>query len=178
MNTSADFNIFTAGLHRELAGLYQRIDRRSKALFRTHGRRLHCGLGCTSCCIDGLSVFEIEALNIQYHYADLLKNEQPHPEGACAFLDETGACRIYDQRPYVCRTQGLPLRWLEEGPQGGLVEMRDICPLNEEGQPVEELPAEACWEIGPVEEALAALQQRLTNGTMRRMLLRSLFVKS
>ena len=34
------------------------------------------------------------------------------PEGACAFLDGEGGCRVYPDRPYVCRTQGLPLRWI------------------------------------------------------------------
>jgi len=166
---------FTPELRWELSALYRRIDERVRALFRKHGARLHCALGCASCCIDDITVFEIEALNIVTHYAQLLSHELPHPKGACAFLDAQGACRIYDRRPYVCRTQGLPLRWIEETLEEGLVEMRDICPLNEEGQPIEELPAEDCWEIGPAEETLAALQYRLNNGRMRRIPLRSLF---
>ncbi len=68
-------------------------------------------------------------------------------------LDADGACRIYEVRPYVCRTQGLPLRWVEAA-----VERRDICPLNEPGEPIEELPEDACWELGPIEERLAATE--------------------
>jgi hypothetical protein len=60
---------------------------------------------------------------------------------------------------------------------GNVVEMRDICPLNEKGPPVEELPGDACWTIGPAEERLAALQHRAGNGIMTRVALRDLFRK-
>jgi Fe-S-cluster containining protein len=84
-------------------------------------------------------------------------------------LDDEKRCRIYAHRPYVCRTQGLPLRWIEdEGEE--IYEARDICPLNAEGPPLEELPAEECWSIGPFEERLAREQK---DGA--RVALRSLF---
>jgi len=79
----------------------------------------------------------------------------------CAFLDDAGACRIYSHRPYVCRSQGVPLRWTDEDEAGDLVELRDICPLNEAGTPIEALPAESCWSIGWAETALAQLQSSL-----------------
>ncbi len=95
----------------------------------------------------------------------------------CAFLDAEGGCRIYAERPYVCRTQGLPLRWLE--PQGDLtVELRDICPLNDQDlelDPIESLNAEVCWTIGPFEDRLAALQVS-SPGSAQRTFLRDLFV--
>jgi len=116
-----------------------------------------------------------EAENIRFHYRKLLTEGFPHPPGACAFLDGEGACRIYGQRPYVCRTQGLPLRWIEESPEGEAVEMRAICPLNEEGEPVETLPAKACWSIGPAEAALVKLQGEISGGELRRVPLRRLF---
>jgi hypothetical protein len=97
--------------------------------------------------------------------------------GACAFLDEQGACRIYAQRPYVCRTQGLPLRWIDEEALAGVsVEHRDICELNEpEGAaPITELPAEQCWTLGPAELKLQALSLQHTGG-LERVALRSLF---
>lgn len=104
------------------------------------------------------------------HHASVL-DEAPHPDGACAFLDAEKRCRIYEHRPYVCRTQGLPLRWLEEDEETDEVfEARDICPPNAEGPPLEELPAEACWTIGPFEERLARQQN---DG--ERVALRSLF---
>jgi len=157
-----------------LPALHADIGREITRLHVLHTARLQCRQGCTSCCTDDLTVFEIEAENIRRHHAELLATGIPHPKGACAFLDEDGACRIYAERPYVCRTQGLPLRWLEE--QGGSTsELRDICPLNDAGDPVETLPADACWSIGPVEERLAELELR-GPARMGRAHLRELFV--
>jgi hypothetical protein len=135
-------------------------------------------LGCSDCCVDGISVFEIEAERICHNHERLLETETPHPEGACAFLDQAGACRVYPQRPYVCRTQGLPLSWVEESPLGAPTELRDICVLNEPGPPIESLDIGACWRIGPVEGRLAQLQARFGGGELRRVGLRDLFESS
>ena len=108
-----------------IASLHADIDRATRRLHLVHAARLQCREGCSSCCIDDLTVFEVEAEQVRRHHAELLATGTPHAVGACAFLDERGACRIYAQRPYVCRTQGLPLRWSEEG-DDGTVERRDI----------------------------------------------------
>jgi hypothetical protein len=160
-------------LQETLTQLYAEVDRQAEALHALHAARLQCRRGCNSCCVDGLTVFEVEAENIRRHHGDLLADGAPHPEGGCAFLDEQGACRIYTHRPYVCRTQGLPLRWIEHR-DGGAVELRDICPLNEAGEPVETLPAEVCWTIGPFEDRLRRMQLA-AGGRLTRVRLRDLF---
>lgn len=147
------------------------MDARAGALHARHAARLRCRRGCSACCVDDLSVFEVEAARLRARAAQVLR-EAPHPPGACAFLDAAGACRVYAHRPYVCRTQGLPLRWLE--PEAA-VERRDICPLNEAGEPLESLAAGACWELGPVEARLAALQAARSGGALPRVRLRDLF---
>lgn len=161
------------------------VDELVAPIVAAHGPRLRCRPGCTDCCSDGLSVVAIEAAVIVRHHASLLGAGAPGPEGACAFLDVEGACRIYEHRPYVCRTQGLPLRWLERDEDGGPSEMRDVCPLNVEGGPaLDELTAEDCWTLGPFEERLATRQAKLDgagdseDGAPRspdRVALRSLF---
>jgi uncharacterized protein len=160
-----------------LVDLHAEVDRQAGHLNVLHAKRLQCRKGCCSCCVDGLTVFEVEAENIRRHHPVLLAESTPHPEGACAFLDEAGVCRIYEHRPYVCRTQGLPLRWIEERSDGNSVELRDICPLNESGPPIESMPTEECWSIGPFEERLARLQGLADGGKLRRVTLRSLFVR-
>jgi uncharacterized protein len=105
-------------------------------------------------------VFEVEADLIRLHHPLLLASGAPSPIGSCAFLDHEGACRIYAERPYVCRTQGLPLRWIESGSPSELEEReyRDICTLNETSNGLETLEASECFTLGPAEERLARLQ--------------------
>ena len=134
--------------------LHAEVDRRTAPLARRHGARLRCARGCTACCQDDLTVLEVEAHRIRAHAGDRLAGLAPHPPGACAFLDPDGACRIYPARPYVCRTQGLPLRWLDDEDR----EQRDICPLNTDGEPLARLAVTDCWTLGPVEDRLAGLQ--------------------
>lgn len=161
----------------QLAELHAAVDAEVAELSALHAERLQCGRGCAGCCLDDLSVFAVEAERIRAEAGELLRSGEPHPPGACAFLDGEGACRVYAARPYVCRSQGLPLRWLEER-EGQVVELRDICSLNEpEGQPpLEELAPESCWPIGPVEARLRELQESHEPETpLRRVRLRDLF---
>lgn len=163
-----------------IGNLHAEVETRARHLHVLHAARLHCAEGCSGCCEDDLSVFEVEAAPIRAHHAALLGQGIPHAAGGCAFLDGSGACRIYAHRPYVCRTQGLPLRWLEER-DGGPVELRDICPLNEAGEPVELLVADECFTLGPVEERLADMQYAAGNADVSasaptRVRLRALFV--
>ena len=159
----------------KLAQLHTLVDRHVERLLEVHGKYLQCKQGCCDCCQDDLTVFEIEAEQIRRHHAALLKDQTPNDSGQCAFLDDKGGCRIYEHRPYVCRTQGLPLRWLDEHQDGRQVEMRDICPLNVLDIPVELLVEDHCWTIGPIEEALSQLQEQWDGGEYRRIALRSLF---
>jgi uncharacterized protein len=159
----------------ELRRLHDEVDRAAGALAARHRERLRCGRGCHACCVDGLRVFAVEAERIRRGHPDLLRSGRPHPAGACAFLGDAGECRVYADRPYVCRTQGLPLRWLEEGAGGEIQERRDICPLNEAGEPLEALAAAECWTLGPVEARLRRLQESQAGGSGRRVALRDLF---
>jgi hypothetical protein len=150
------------------------VDRKAEALGKRHADRLQCGRGCSQCCVDGLSVFAVEAARIRAAHGALLSDAVPHAAGGCAFLDEAGACRIYADRPYVCRTQGLPLRVFEAGDAGGVVERRDICPLNEAGPPIEGLADVDCWLIGPHEATLRDIAKAF-DPDLGRVPLRALF---
>ncbi len=157
--------------------LHAVVDEAAAPVARANASRLQCRAGCSECCADGLTVFAIEAAVIRRHHASLLASGQPHPEGGCAFLDAEGRCRIYASRPYVCRTQGLPLRWLEEDElEDEIIESRDICPKNTAGgPPLEKLEADECWTLGPFEQRLADRQHGLDDGRGVRVALRSLF---
>jgi len=163
----------------ELALFRAEVDARTARLAAQHAQRLSCKRGCSGCCIDDISVFEVEAEAIRRAHGELLKRGAPHPAGACAFLDAEGACRIYEERPYVCRTHGLPLSWIEErAAPAEPVELRDVCPLNERGAPLGELAPDELWRIGPFEERLGAIQEQFSGGTRTRVRLRALFPRS
>lgn len=85
-----------------------------------------CKAGCTGCCHTQVSVTEDEAellahnINngVEIDYNLLTKqaaagNESseffkiPYNERRCVFLDERGACRVYKDRPSVCRTNAV-----------------------------------------------------------------------
>ncbi|MEM9068528.1 MAG: YkgJ family cysteine cluster protein [Myxococcota bacterium] len=99
------------------------------------GADLRCGSGCSGCCQVELTVSAIEAAGIRR----LLREAPRQPEGpagACVFLDVEGRCQIYDARPLVCRSQGLPLSYPPDvvpvDAVRGTLEDRDLtwCPLN------------------------------------------------
>lgn len=99
-----------------------------------------CAQGCSTCCIDELSIFSWEAAIITDWFHELdhkdkeaWKKKQSLPsrplgqsqENACAFLHE-GDCSIYEVRPTLCRTQGMAMQYLDSQKQV----QRDWCPLN------------------------------------------------
>ena len=57
-----------------LAALYREIDRRAAHLRALHADRLQCRRGCSDCCVDELTVFELEAENIR---AQVCGEERP-----------------------------------------------------------------------------------------------------
>ena len=157
-----------------MLAFYQRIDNASDGVLKalaTRGLSLKCAKGCCSCCLDDLAVTRAEAQVIIEHCQDVLKTP-PRKVGACAFLDDEGACRIYSFRPYICRTHGLPLRWIDEDENGDDIEERDVCELN--ALDLVELDPSQCFTLGVPELQLAKMNE-LTFGDNERVLLRGLF---
>ena len=158
-----------------IQNIHADLDRQTAPIEYIHADCLQCRRGSCTCCIDDLTVFDLEAEPIRRHYPQLLTRGTPPPPGVCAFVDDHGGCRIYARRPYVCRNQVFPVRWIDEFDDGTPVEMRDICPLYDEGAPIETLPENQCWSIGPFEAEVADLEKEMDGGQMRRVALRSLF---
>lgn len=91
--------------------LRDEIDKLSAKLEKEHTKYLSCKSGCDLCCMD-YSIFPVEF----YSILEELKNQkfQKAPPGnrkngqACVFL-KNHQCTIYNSRPIICRTHGLPL---------------------------------------------------------------------
>lgn len=158
----------------QLTALYRRVDELSAKQYALHGSRLKCGKGCSACCVDGIEVLGIEAENIRNHYPEMLKSGKTNPPDGCAFLDEAGACRIYEHRPLICRLYGPPLsRFVLYKKEK--TEVRDICPLNAEGTPIDELHSSRVMDAETPENEIVRLQLLADNGERHRMMLRKLF---
>lgn len=86
------------------------IDKQVATLEKIHHKQLMCRKGCDLCCTD-YSIFPVEFYAIQ----KALQNEKKAadkidtiPAESCAFLINH-TCAIYNERPVICRTHGLPL---------------------------------------------------------------------
>lgn len=167
---------YTPEILKALEQFYKALDNQIHLIEEKNKGRINCKKGCFSCCKDDLEVFGVEAAYIQKKESNFLESNSPRPTGMCAFLDDEGACRIYNSRPFVCRTHGVPISYLVEEDNEWFDE-RDICPLNEEGEPLEDLPQEKLFQNNAWEEKLAQLQIITDKGKMERVLLRDLFKK-
>ncbi len=159
-----------------IAQFYQKVDEAAQNTLKALARDQHvlkCQKGCCACCLDDLTVTPAEVSLIRRDYPDVL-NQTPHAAGQCAFLNEAGECRIYPARPYICRTHGLPLRWIDEDEEGPFEE-RDTCELNQHLE-LSQLEQDQCFTLGVPELQLQKMNE-ITFPQTDRIPLRSLFSK-
>lgn len=105
--------------YRELCA---RVDAFFARVEARHGGEMRCAAGCDDCCHARLSVTGVEAAVIAAHVAAMAPEARarvaalaarPVMDEApprCAALDDDGRCTIYDARPLVCRSHGVPIR--------------------------------------------------------------------
>ncbi len=137
--------------------LLEKVDQLCDGITTLLGDAITCHAGCSSCCI-AISVFPVEAAALieaaaqlspeQYH---LLKERlaQPPSDEQCPLLYED-RCLLYQARPIICRTHGLPILISEEA--GRRV---DVCPLNCQG--LERLPGGALIDLERLNELLVSV---------------------
>ena len=144
-------------LFRNYRLLVQKVDQFCRQAVKNHGERIVCRPGCDSCCRH-LSLFPIEAFALASafrhatpHLAASLRRQisEASPEGRCPLLLE-GLCALYDARPLICRTHGLPVMMSTQG------ERRvDCCPHNFTG--METLPGDSVLDLDRLNEMLVAI---------------------
>lgn len=101
-----------------VASHYEQLLDKADAFFaaaRERGADLQCAEGCTACCQVELTVSRVEADRIRAHVqasdaSERLAARAGGERGECVMLID-GRCAIYEARPLVCRTQGLPLAY-------------------------------------------------------------------
>lgn len=118
-------------IRNEYDSLVAELDRLIFTLTRKLQGFITCTPGCSSCC-RRFSVLPLEAALIAASSATPLR--RPSSDELCPLLDND-RCSIYAQRPLICRTQGLPIGYIDEDNER--IEV-SACPLNfPEGHPFE-----------------------------------------
>lgn len=93
--------------------LRKELDKLCSELSALHAPHMNCREGCSECCMD-FSIFPVEYHAIKYEAGDLLKQGSSGiPSTQCPFLAHS-KCIIYKSRPIICRTQGLPLLFMND----------------------------------------------------------------
>ena len=109
----------------------ERVDAIAAGIKKRHPEHFMCHPGCFSCCVP-FSVLPVEAAVLQKGLKGL-EEITSGDSGVCPLLTSDGLCAIYEQRPIICRTQGLPITSSE------IEYAVDCCPLNFRGIPMEDL---------------------------------------
>ncbi len=136
--------------------LLERIDDLCARTVQQFAGHIACRAGCDACCRH-LSVFAVEAAALKA----ALKSRPPEeadrirrlaataPSGRCPLLHD-GLCLLYEARPVICRTHGLPLMLSSEGEKS-----IDFCPEN--FKDLSSIPGSAIIDLERLNTMLAAI---------------------
>ena len=139
--------------------LRDRVDQKAAEVEQQLGDHMACKPGCDSCCRH-LEIFPVEAYALQLAAQHLSTSQRQAicdpafkaTDGPCPLL-QGGLCALYEARPIICRTHGLPLMLTQEDGSTQL----DYCPLNFEG--LETLPGDMILSVETVNQALAVINR-------------------
>ncbi|RJX30405.1 MAG: hypothetical protein C4531_09065 [Desulfurivibrio sp.] len=111
--------------------LVDRIDEEIRKTAELHGDRLRCAPGCSQCCAIS-SVLPLEAAMLRQAIGGLdeqlrkMLRLQAEADVSCPLLVDR-LCLVYQARPLICRTHGLPIAYVDYERQA--IEV-SACPLN------------------------------------------------
>ncbi len=99
-----------------------------------HGEQMRCSTGCYDCCDARLSVTGVEAEAVLEAWLALSEQRRASVRAtwrddatACAALDRQGRCAIYEGRPLVCRSHGVPIRFPPKRPGARALPVIETC---------------------------------------------------
>ena len=148
---------------KEYRALRQQVDELCDKFTDMHRSQLSCKKGCDSCC-ESLRIFPVEYYSIQQELAGKkippIKWHHRYSK-KCRFLVNS-ACAIYDSRPIICRTQGLPL--LYENSTGTAYEL-SVCQLNFKGMSVDTFNMDNALFMPPINSKLFMINHALVNSS-------------
>ncbi len=140
--------------------LSERVNQFHVRVARSHPRALKCGAGCSSCCHQHLSVVPLEWSRIRGAVEALPRERREdlhervktgRSDLRCPLLGDDERCLVYEARPMICRSHGLPI-------QIGSPPVRDVCPLNfTEGPDLETLDSDLILDVERINQMLGLM---------------------
>jgi Fe-S-cluster containining protein len=119
-----------------LVQLRRRVDQHFASAVARTPEAFTCREGCAQCCGVRFGVFTVEADRVAASLARLAQDDPQlrarvraqaddpdHP--ACALLVD-GRCSVYDERPLICRSHGVPVQRVADTGE----RVVEVCPLN------------------------------------------------
>lgn len=112
--------------------LTARVDALCDTIAAALGEQITCTAGCSSCCIP-ITVFPVEAAAMREALENLPEQKKEKilrhvseyaGDERCPLLFHH-RCLLYEARPIICRTHGLPIIYTSEGQRNS-----DCCPRN------------------------------------------------
>src|SRR5215471_16429049 len=97
-------------LFRYYRQLVEQVDKWTAEMVRRYQAHLMCRKGCDLCCQRKFTVSAIEGYHIATLFHQLpaaVQRAVRKRKQSCTFLIK-GACSVYESRPIICRTYGLP----------------------------------------------------------------------
>lgn len=155
-----------------LVQLRRRVDAHFDAALARSPSAFQCGPGCEACCHVRIGVFAIEAAPIRDALTELairdpqlrtrVRDQADDPAHAdrCALLID-GRCAVYDVRPLICRSHGLPIAADPVATSGNSLTI-DHCPLNFQD---ETPPRASILRLDAVNQPLSMLATLWSNTT-------------
>ena len=140
------------------------VERGFDAIRRRNDGCMECQKGCSDCCRCRLSITRVEQANLRRGLArlpesvrrELAERATAETQEMCPALDANGACQVYESRPLICRSHGVPLRHRYPVP---LVQPTriDVCEKNFTEVSTNSLPPEDVMDQTSLMAELAAL---------------------
>lgn len=112
--------------------LLARVDDLCRSITDHLGDSITCSPGCSSCCLP-ITIFPVEAAALAAALdrlpaetaSDIRRHVHRHADWERCPLLRDERCLLYEARPIICRTHGLPILFGEESGQ-----RIDCCPRN------------------------------------------------
>lgn len=143
--------------------LIRQLDSLCDRISSNLAERIACRAGCAGCCRH-ITLFPVEAVALSEAQRHLPPEQASPirerartatPDSPCPLLHQD-ICLLYEARPVICRTHGMPL--LLTGSDG--IRRVDFCPRNFQG--AKSLPGDAVIDLDRLNETLAAVNALFT----------------